>query len=265
MKTLLPAFVIALLVHLVILKMDLDWLIRQDRISPKTQVTTMHLVERQSEPLQAIRPLPAPPTPLPSAPKPIVNKKQVVRKPAVKPKPDPPPPQKRVPVKPKAKPESVPTPPTPDPPAMDQPPEPETAMESAMSPPEPQTAAVDPETAPATAALPSRTESPTGTPAAAASEASATVVMARPRYSENPPPAYPSIARKRKYQGIVVLEVFVEEDGRVSDLRIVESSSFAVLDNAAMRTVNKWKFIPGREGSRTVAMWVRVPIRFQLN
>jgi protein TonB len=57
----------------------------------------------------------------------------------------------------------------------------------------------------------------------------------------------------------------VEEDGRVSDLRIVESSSFAVLDNAAMRTVNKWKFIPGREVSRTVAMWVRVPIRFQLN
>ena len=88
--------------------------------------------------------------------------------------------------------------------------------------------------------------------------------MARARYNENPPPAYPTIARKRKYQGTVVLEVFVREDGRVGDLRIAESSNYSLLDRAALQAVRRWLFEPARRGNHQVAMWGKVPIRFHL-
>jgi protein TonB len=92
----------------------------------------------------------------------------------------------------------------------------------------------------------------------------ATVIMATPRYNQNPPPAYPRSARKRGNEGTVVLEVFVTPDGRVGDLKILQSSSHPQLDKSALKAVRTWLFEPGRRGDATVAMWVRVPVRFQL-
>jgi len=88
--------------------------------------------------------------------------------------------------------------------------------------------------------------------------------MATPRYNENPPPVYPAIARKRNCQGTVILEVFVKEDGRVGDLRVVESSNYSLLDRAAAKAVRRWLFEPARRGDRKVSMWVNVPVRFRL-
>jgi periplasmic protein TonB len=116
---------------------------------------------------------------------------------------------------------------------------------------------------PAASAQPPTDAVPADLPAAA--NATAAVVKAQPRYNENPPPRYPSVARRRNYQGTVVLDVFVETDGRVGDLRIAESSRYDLLDQAAMRAVTRWRFIPGRSNDQTVAMWVRVPIQFRLN
>jgi len=96
------------------------------------------------------------------------------------------------------------------------------------------------------------------------SDAATAVVLAKPRYSQNPPPVYPSIARRRRYQGTVILEVFVLESGQVGDLRIAESSKYSLLDRAAMKAVRRWQFEPARKGDREVAMWVKVPIRFNL-
>lgn len=87
---------------------------------------------------------------------------------------------------------------------------------------------------------------------------------AYPLYKTNPPPAYPRIARRRGYQGIVVLNVFVDEKGRVKDLKLFDSSGYRVLDKAALNAVKTWVFEPGTKGKRKMAMWVRVPIRFEL-
>jgi protein TonB len=97
-----------------------------------------------------------------------------------------------------------------------------------------------------------------------AEPAAAAIVVATPRYSDNPPPAYPSIARKRRYQGTVLLDVLVEKDGQVGDLRVIESSTHTLLDRAAMKAVRRWQFEPGRQGDITIAMWVRVPVQFIL-
>jgi len=85
-----------------------------------------------------------------------------------------------------------------------------------------------------------------------------------PIYRENPLPKYPKIARRRGYQGTVVLEVLVNEEGRVGEMRIFRSSGHSVLDQAAMSSVKHWVFEPGRRGNKKVEMWVKVPIRFQL-
>ena len=85
-----------------------------------------------------------------------------------------------------------------------------------------------------------------------------------PVYQKNPHPKYPRIARRRGYQGTVMLEVFINREGKVSDLRIFESSGHSVLDRAAVASVKLWSFKPGTRGEEKVEMWVKVPIRFQL-
>lgn len=87
---------------------------------------------------------------------------------------------------------------------------------------------------------------------------------ARPIYRKNPPPEYPKLARKRGYQGTVILEVLVDRKGRAADLRIFTSTGYPILDRVAMESVKKWLFEPGMRGNKKVEMWVRVPIRFQL-
>jgi protein TonB len=91
-----------------------------------------------------------------------------------------------------------------------------------------------------------------------------TLREAKPLYQNNPPPEYPRLARKRGYEGTVVLEVLVDEEGRVEDMRLFRSSEHRILDKAAMASVKKWLFEPGMRGGEPVEMWVKIPIRFQL-
>jgi protein TonB len=95
--------------------------------------------------------------------------------------------------------------------------------------------------------------------------APAGLVYARPLYRKNPPPKYPRLARKRGYEGTVILEVLVDEKGRVADLRVYDSSGYEILDQSARTSVEKWLFEPGTKDGRVTQMWVRVPIRFKLN
>ncbi|MCD4716168.1 MAG: energy transducer TonB, partial [Desulfobacterales bacterium] len=88
---------------------------------------------------------------------------------------------------------------------------------------------------------------------------------AMPLYRINPAPKYPKIARRRGYKGTVVLEVLVDRNGRVDDLRVSTSSGYKILDKAALASVKDWAFEPGMRGDQKVEMWVRVPVRFQLN
>ncbi len=88
------------------------------------------------------------------------------------------------------------------------------------------------------------------------------IFPAVPRYSENQPPSYPSIARRRGYEGVVMLSVDVLADGTVGELKIKETSGYSILDRAAVKTVKKWKFKPAFREDVPVSMWVEVPIRF---
>jgi protein TonB len=96
------------------------------------------------------------------------------------------------------------------------------------------------------------------------SPSAAALMMAKPLYRQNPAPAYPRRARRLGYEGTVMLKVLVDENGRVDDLMVLESSGYPILDRTALASVRKWLFEPGTEGGIKKKMWVRIPVRFRL-
>lgn len=90
------------------------------------------------------------------------------------------------------------------------------------------------------------------------------LVSARPMYRKNPPPKYPRRARRKGYEGTVMLEVLVDEKGTVKDLKVFESSGYELLDKSAISSVQKWLFTPGTKDGGPAGMWVRIPVRFKL-
>lgn len=83
-------------------------------------------------------------------------------------------------------------------------------------------------------------------------------------YLDNPKPQYPFMSKRLGEQGTVQLRVFVNADGSVARLELKRGSGHARLDQAAMNTVQNWRFVPARQGSQAVAAWVVVPIHFTL-
>lgn len=90
------------------------------------------------------------------------------------------------------------------------------------------------------------------------------IQLATPLYRINPPPKYPNIARRRNQEGVVVLQALIDIAGKVSQLKLFNSSGYPILDKAALKTVHRWRFTPGTIGDKRQPMWVKVPVRFQL-
>lgn len=84
-------------------------------------------------------------------------------------------------------------------------------------------------------------------------------------YLDNPAPDYPAAARRRRVEGLVLLDVMVDADGRPTTVGVAASSGAAELDRAALDAVRAWRFAPARRGSESVAGRVRVPLRFRLD
>jgi protein TonB len=80
----------------------------------------------------------------------------------------------------------------------------------------------------------------------------------------NPKPDYPLEARRRRWQGDVVLRVSVSPAGRAEAIEMLSSSGHAMLDAAATTAVSSWRFDPATRGGAPVRAPVDVPIRFRL-
>ena len=80
----------------------------------------------------------------------------------------------------------------------------------------------------------------------------------------NPHPPYPLIARKKGFEGKLILEVLVNEDGSVKSTSIRESSGYEILDTVSKKTVEKWTFIPAKKMGKAVKDNIQVPIKFVL-
>ena len=87
---------------------------------------------------------------------------------------------------------------------------------------------------------------------------------APPKPKRNIRPDYPKGARQRGEQGDVVLEIRVNVEGAVDDVRVAVSSGFAELDEAAVRAARAAKFSPARSGHDPVASTARLKLQFKL-
>lgn len=151
---------------------------------------------------------------------------------------------------PKPQPVKHPEPPlTPEPVKMETPPEPiEAALDGAQATPDESL-----EDQPPQESVP-----------APAGPDQAQVQASFPLYHLNPPPAYPAVARRRNYQGTVLIDVLVDPNGRVADVKVAESCGYRMLDRSAVKSVRRWRFEPARRFGHAVEMWVQVPIKFEL-
>ena len=78
-------------------------------------------------------------------------------------------------------------------------------------------------------------------------------------------PEYPPASRRAGEAGTVQLNCLVSEQGKCSEVSVVKSSGFPKLDEAAVKEVQRnWKFVPGKEDGKPVAMWHTFAVTFRL-
>lgn len=91
-----------------------------------------------------------------------------------------------------------------------------------------------------------------------------TVAKGYAGYLSNPAPEYPDIALDRGWEGAVMLRVKVSSTGSPLEINIKNGSGKKALDDAAIKTVKRWKFSPAVRGNTAIEGWVDVPIHFKL-
>jgi TonB family protein len=84
-----------------------------------------------------------------------------------------------------------------------------------------------------------------------------------PRLLHEVKPDYTDEARRRGLNGEVVLEVVVQRDGRVGDIRVIQGLGGG-LDRRAIDAVRQWRFAPGERLGTPVDVLVEVAVEFRL-
>ena len=101
-------------------------------------------------------------------------------------------------------------------------------------------------------------ESPAA-PAAAAPSAPAVSSIALARPVHRVPPQYPVKAKQQGIEGYVVMDLRINAEGRVEDVRVVREKPEGVFRASALRVVRRWAFMPPAEPA-----WQRLTIRYEL-
>lgn len=81
-------------------------------------------------------------------------------------------------------------------------------------------------------------------------------------------PRYPSRALKNSTEGWVQVRFFIDTNGRPTDVSIVESEPNDTFDDAALKSVKKWRFSPARNQTTGLAVRstsISTKVQFRLN
>lgn len=74
----------------------------------------------------------------------------------------------------------------------------------------------------------------------------------------NPKPQYDNEDRMKGRSGTVVFQAFVQNDGKLKDFTMLESSGHRTLDSKTLKALKQWKFAAGQEG------WIEIPFKWDL-
>lgn len=75
-------------------------------------------------------------------------------------------------------------------------------------------------------------------------------------------PDYPALSRKLGEEGKLTLQVELDESGRISNTRIINSSGYSRLDNAALAAVKTWRCRPAVRNGQPVRAIALQPFNF---
>jgi TonB family protein len=83
-----------------------------------------------------------------------------------------------------------------------------------------------------------------------------------PTKTKDVKPVFPPIAQSARVQGVVILEVVIDEDGSIANAKVLRS--IPLLDEAALGAVSQWRFTPTELNGRGVGVIMTVTVNFTL-
>ncbi len=89
-------------------------------------------------------------------------------------------------------------------------------------------------------------------------------VDTRPSVLRRVVPEYPAQARRLHQEGRVLVRLVVDEQGQPQACSVQEAEPPEVFDEASLRAVRRFRFVPGRKDGRFVATLVLIPFVFTL-
>jgi len=85
-----------------------------------------------------------------------------------------------------------------------------------------------------------------------------------PQLTNRVEPSYPEAARKARMEGVVILEAIITASGSVEDVKVLKSVN-PLLDSAASRAVQQWRYRPATLNGRAVRVYLTVTVTFNLH
>jgi TonB family protein len=85
----------------------------------------------------------------------------------------------------------------------------------------------------------------------------------RPEKISGKPPIYTIEARKARVTGVVILETVIDEQGNVTDVKVLKGLPSG-LDQSAREAVQSWKFKPATLDGRPVAVYYTLTVNFTI-
>jgi len=79
-----------------------------------------------------------------------------------------------------------------------------------------------------------------------------------PRFTPDKPPRqppYPAKFRKHGVLGTIHMLLLVNEQGRVTRVRLVQSTGYPELDQIGLESTRDWKLVPGTVDGKAQCMW----------
>lgn len=77
-------------------------------------------------------------------------------------------------------------------------------------------------------------------------------------------PDYPEQARRLRVQGAVILEIEIEEDASVGDIRVLRGLGKSGCNEAAVEAIRKSTFEPGQLNGKPIKSIIRLSVKFNL-
>lgn len=90
--------------------------------------------------------------------------------------------------------------------------------------------------------------------------------MELPYLLSNPKPInYPRWALRQGWQGDFSIAVEILTDGRTGRYKVMQSTGYEILDEAATEAVKTWVFHPAMKDGQPVVTCIQIPVRFQID